>query len=541
MLFPLSCAWSFVLLLLLLLPAVASLRWAHLAATAAAAFVAGAAVDWWRHRGGGLLPYYPVVGHAVGAAAAFKRFPDFLCERSAALGHPATVYIKATMFSRPRHILLAAADLEHVQKTAFHKYLNGGPNRGAIARDLVGQAVPNVDGARWAAQRKVFSREFTPARFRNTMTAVFVAETRRLIAIIDTDVRAAAAAGAGPARFNASFWLPRLTLDAFARISMGADIRSLDGAPCAFADALHLAAAQLSKRARPLYKVWTLLRWLDVGSEAANTRAIRVIDGVAYGLIDAHLARRAAAAERRGGGGEAAGEAAEEDLLSRLIPSATDAATGAVDRRALRDHCVLLLGAGSDTTALTLLWLLYELAVNPAVEAAVVEEWQTVLGADAAPNYDNCAGLQYLHATVCEAVRLHPAVPFNARDVAEDDVLPSGATLKRGDMVIFSSYVTSRRPELWGTDASAFRPERWIDADSGKCRRASHFHASGFGGGRRACPGEEMALFEMKVVAVALLQRFRFTLSAAAAAAVRLKPSAMLQMQDDLILTVVPR
>jgi cytochrome P450 len=141
-------------------------------------------------------------------------------------------------------------------------------------------------------------------------------------------------------------WFPRLTLDTFARISMGAEIHSLDGAPSAFAEANYVAHTQLSTRGQQLG--WKLLRWLDVGSEAANTRAIRRIDGVAYGLIDDRLACLAAAAEL---GAEAEDEEPSDDLLERILPSVTDAATGAVDRRALRDHCVLLLAGGGDSTA----------------------------------------------------------------------------------------------------------------------------------------------------------------------------------------------
>jgi cytochrome P450 len=265
---------------------------------------------------------------------------------------------------------------------------------------------------------------------------------------------------------------------------------------------------------------WRLTKWLNVGDEARHTVAIKAIDAVAYRIVDDNIARHAA------GGDE------NETLMRRMIPAATDAATGAVDRKLLRDMCVTLFVAGRDTTSATLLWLFYELAQHAAVEAAVVDEIAGAVGAQA-PNFDNCAGLDYLQAVISETHRLHPPVPLSDRVAMRADTLPSGLRVAAGSTVVFSAYMMGRRADLWGADFAAFRPARWLDA-GGRYRRESQYKAGAFSGGRRACVGMEMALFETKLVAVALLQRFAFALKPGCV--VREKMSVVLTMQDDMVL-----
>lgn len=44
-----------------------------------------------------------------------------------------------------------------------------------------------------------------------------------------------------------------------------------------------------------------------------------------------------------------------------------------------------------------------------------------------------------------------------------DDVLPGGYNVSKGDIVFYQPYAMGRMEYLWGEDAGAFRPERWLD------------------------------------------------------------------------------
>ena len=73
---------------------------------------------------------------------------------------------------------------------------------------------------------------------------------------------------------------------------------------------------------------------------------------------------------------------------------------------------------------------------------------------------------------------------------------------RKGELVVFSSYVNSRRRNLFGLDADDFRPERWEDGSLSGIGWG-HFP---FSGGPRQCLGEDFALMEVSYTIVRLIQ-----------------------------------
>jgi cytochrome P450 len=76
--------------------------------------------------------------------------------------------------------------------------------------------------------------------------------------------------------------------------------------------------------------------------------------------------------------------------------------------------------AGRDTTAGTLVWFLYVLCRNEAVQDRIVEEVRATATGDrdvgaqelaASLTEDAISKMQYLHAALTETLRLYPAVP----------------------------------------------------------------------------------------------------------------------------------
>ena len=76
--------------------------------------------------------------------------------------------------------------------------------------------------------------------------------------------------------------------------------------------------------------------------------------------------------------------------------------------------------------------------------------------------------------------------------------------MRKGELVVFSQYVNSRRRNIFGLDADDFRPERWEDGGLSDIGWA-YFP---FSGGPWRCLGEDFALMEVSYTIVRLLQAF---------------------------------
>jgi len=94
------------------------------------------------------------------------------------------------------------------------------------------------------------------------------------------------------------------------------------------------------------------------------------------------------------------------------------------DLKYLRDISLSFILAGKDTTAITLSWFFYEICKNSHVQEKIAQEIRETTNVAAGSTIDELAArvteenlekMQYLHASLNETVRLHPAVPVVIR------------------------------------------------------------------------------------------------------------------------------
>lgn len=67
-------------------------------------------------------------------------------------------------------------------------------------------------------------------------------------------------------------------------------------------------------------------------------------------------------------------------------------------------------------------------------------------------------------------------------------------------MVVMTYYARHRDPDVFGEDVEAFRPERWGHI------KPTQWEFLGFGGGNRACLGQQKAVIEASYVLARLSQ-----------------------------------
>ncbi|KAK8446825.1 hypothetical protein SEVIR_9G550200v4 [Setaria viridis] len=324
----------------------------------------------------------------------------------------------------------------------------------------------------------------------------------------------------------------RLTFDMTCTLVFGVDPGCLAiGLPVVpFARAMDDALETLFLRHVTPMPCWKLMNRLKVGQEKKMAAARRTIDS----FVAATVAKRRADKIEQG-------ITESADLLSSFICHEKDSSHN--DDVFLRDTTVNLLLAGRDTTGAALSWFFYLLCKNPRVEQKILDELAPVASrkvTDAGMvtfEASELGNLVYLHAALCECLRLYPSVPFEHKAVVADDVLPSGKEMKAGDKVLVFSYSMGRMEGVWGKDCAEFRPERWLGDEAGtKLRYEPSYKFISFNAGPRTCLGKEMAFVQMKTAAAAVL--WNFAVELVPGHVVEPKLSIILHMKNGLAVRV---
>ncbi|KAL5571495.1 hypothetical protein UlMin_021092 [Ulmus minor] len=400
-------------------------------------------------------------------------------------------------------------NIEHIAKTKFDKYSKGEYNVDLVS-DLFGQGIFAVDGAKWRQQRKLASFEFSTRVLKDFSCSVFRRKATKLVGIVSEF-------SASGRVFDIQDLVMRCTLDSIFKIGYGVELNCLEGSSkesIAFMKAFDSSNALVCWR--NVDPFWKLKRFLDIGSEASLKKNIRILDDFVNQII--RNKRKLFASGRESND--------KEDILSRFLTESEK----------------------DPDSASTLSWFLYMLCKNPIVQEKIAEEVRDVVGGKAdEANIDDFVTnitdetleqMHYLHATLTETLRLYPAVPVDGRSADEDDILPDGFRVKKGDGVLYSAYAMGRMPHIWGEDAQTFRPERWLK--NGVFQPESPFKFVSFHAGPRICLGKDFAYRQMKIVSIALLRFFRFKL-ANQTKPVTYRTMMTLQIDGDLPLCAVSR
>lgn len=380
-------------------------------------------------------------------------------------------------------------NVEYMLKTGFENYPKGKPFS-TILGDLLGRGIFNVDGEHWKFQRKMASLELGRVSIRSYAFEVVNHEIKnRLIPLLSS-----IADNEGSAVLDLQDVFRRFSFDCICRFSFGLDPKCLElSLPLSeFAVSFDLASKLSAERAMTASPwIWKAKRMLNLGSERRLKKSIKMINTLAQEVI---IQRRKM------------GFSDHKDLLARFMGTISD-------EKYLRDIVVSFLLAGRDTVASALTSLFWLLASYPEVASAILAESDRVIG----PNQEltslkQMRELHYLQATVYENMRLYPPIQFDSKFCLDDDVLPDGTFVKKGTRVTYHPYAMGRMEEIWGPDCLEFKPERWLR--DGVFYQENPFKYPVFQAGLRVCLGKEMALVELKTVALSLLRRFEIRLAA---------------------------
>lgn len=160
----------------------------------------------------------------------------------------------------------------------------------------------------------------------------------------------------------------------------------------------------------------------------------------------------------------------------------------------------MLMLAGQETSIATFQFVIKLLCANPIVEARLREELQMIFK-DNEFSIDNINKITYLDMILKETLRLFPPVPFLPRDVIKRFTI-GDVTLSKGDIVIFSPYLTHHLSTIW-EQPEKFEPERF-----NKNIKLIPQAYIPFGAGQNMCIGQRFAWQEIKLFLAALYLNF---------------------------------
>ncbi|WVQ78508.1 hypothetical protein IAT38_000594 [Cryptococcus sp. DSM 104549] len=177
--------------------------------------------------------------------------------------------------------------------------------------------------------------------------------------------------------------------------------------------------------------------------------------------------------------GKRSGFADNRDLLTLMLRH--NMAKDLTAENTLRDHEITgqlstFMFAGSETTAGTISFGLYDLARHPDIQSRLRSE---ILECGDNLPYEQIDELPYLDAVVKEIMRINPSLPGTIRQAQKDDIIPLAESItltdgrvvneikiRKGQLIHVPIEHIHTYETIWGPTAKTFDPSRFLATPS---------------------------------------------------------------------------
>ncbi|XP_058084329.1 noroxomaritidine synthase 2-like [Magnolia sinica] len=485
-----------------------------------------------------VLVNWPIVGMLPYLLLNVNQLHDWYTEVLRSCG--CTILFKGPWFARMDMLITCDPDnVNHILNTTNFSNYPKGDDFSEIF-EILGDGILNADYESWRIQRKMAHSLVRYKRFRRFVVKACREKVENglvpLLSHIAHQVHAV----------DLQDVLQRFTFDVTCLLVCGTDpgCLSADFPTIPFAKAVDDAKEVILLRHTVPTSWWKLMRWLNVGGEKTLTDAKETIDQFIHQQISARRDELKTAKKII--------EEGDEEEAMDLLSSYMDYQHGdEMDRLKsdtfLRDTTLNMLVAGRDTTSAALTWFFWVLSKNPKVETKILEELRSIslekdgLIRGKKPRVfdpEDLGGMVYLHAALCESLRLFSPVPLVHKGVLEPDVLPSGIKVQPGMKILYSLFAMGRMESIWGKDCLEFRPERWI-SEGGMPKFSFSDRFLVFNAGPRSCLGKDISFVQMKAVAAAMLYNYEIQVLDDQVVAPRI--SVILHMKNGLMVNIRER
>ncbi|KAL1816676.1 hypothetical protein ACET3Z_019250 [Daucus carota] len=444
-----------------------------------------------------LLTNWPLVGMTPGLLKNAHRIHDFVTCLLQQSHHNFQFY---GPFQANMDLLFTCdpANVNYILSKNFTNYPKG-PEFGKIF-DILGEGIFSSDGHLWEVQRRTTLSIFNHAQFYDMLQKTVGEKIEKaLIPLLDHVSKHGI-------EVDLQDILQRLAFDNICSLLLDHDLQSLslDLPYIPYQKVIPDVEQALLHRHLVPESIWKLQRWIGFSKEKNLSKARETIDEFIYTCIS--MKRKQVALQN------SEHISAELDLSAAYMELAYKENPENPDKF-FRDALVNMMVGARDTTSTALSWFFWLLWKNPITESKILQEIKTNFNTEDLKSCnlfkkrEEMHKLVYLHAALCESLRLFPPVPFNHKAPKQPDVLPSGHRVGKNSKIVLSFYSMGRMEGIWGKDCLEFKPERWI-TEKGGIKHEPSYKFTAFNAGPRACLGKDMAFTQMKILATTIIHRY---------------------------------
>ncbi|KAJ3565869.1 hypothetical protein NP233_g7367 [Leucocoprinus birnbaumii] len=195
---------------------------------------------------------------------------------------------------------------------------------------------------------------------------------------------------------------------------------------------------------------------------------------------------------------------AEESFLSLCLDD------GEKDLEVVKDTAGMMIAGGVDTTISLLHNFILAMLLHPNVQRRAQQELEQLLATEkrGVIEWDDREKLPYLTAVLKEVLRWRPVAPLSGPHAVIQDDEYKGYHIPKNSLVIPNSWLMLHSEEAFGSNPDRFRPERFLDEKGQVNPDVKDPRDIAFGFGRRVCPGEHIAMYNLFITASHVLSTF---------------------------------
>ncbi|TFK75269.1 cytochrome P450 [Pluteus cervinus] len=402
-----------------------------------------------------------------------------------------------------------------------------------LITSLIGCGMLSAEGQVHRRQRRVATPAFSVQNMRELVPVVFrkANELRAKWLTLMPDQTASA-----QVQLDICRWISRATFDVIGLAGFDYDFNAIEDESnelfCAYKEMFEVSISQ-GGFTRTMFNIY-----LPAISSLFRDRTMRTVQRCQE-TIRRVAGRLIQEKKRKILDGEKSG--ASRDLLSLLIKSnlATDLpADCRISDEDMLHNINTFMFAGSDTSSLSVTWILLLLAQHPSIQDRLRSElfsvaqpgtlsFETLTEEEMQSIYESLSALPYLHNVIREGLRLIPPVHSSIRVATQDTEIPTSYPIHyrngkvdtetrclhipKGTLVHIAIEAFNLDKGIWGEDAWEFRPDRWDSLPEVVQQQPGLFsNLMTFSAGPRSCIGMRFSLIEIKSFLYFLLTHFVF-------------------------------